>query len=146
MQILYINKLQSIGYEQHTYAIMGVINKIVQNFCQRIFINNNHQILVKIHTSIPNLHCRIYDSNQPMLRTLPNDIIYIYIEQLLYRYANVMQQIDNGLSTITSATNITFGIELKKSKYVLSQLHLYLRNNINCRYISPFPKYSNQNF
>jgi len=42
MQILYINKLQSIGYEQHTYAIMGVINKIVQNFCQRIFINNNH--------------------------------------------------------------------------------------------------------
>jgi hypothetical protein len=56
-----------------------------------------------------------------------------------------MQQIDNGLSTITYATNITLGIELKKSKYVLSQLDLYLQNNINCRYISPFPKYSNQN-
>jgi hypothetical protein len=42
MQILYINKLQSIGYEQHTYAIMGVINKIVQNSHQHIFINNNH--------------------------------------------------------------------------------------------------------
>jgi hypothetical protein len=42
MQILYINKLQSIGYEQHTYANMGVINKIVQNSLQHIFINNNH--------------------------------------------------------------------------------------------------------
>jgi hypothetical protein len=42
MKILYINKLQSIGYEQHTYAIMGMINKIIQNSFQHIFINNNH--------------------------------------------------------------------------------------------------------
>jgi len=75
MQILYINKLQSIGYEQHTYANMGVINKIVQNSLQHIFINNNHYILVKIHTSILNLHCAIYDSEQLMIKTLPNDII-----------------------------------------------------------------------
>jgi hypothetical protein len=43
----------------------------------------------------------MYDSNQPMTRTLPNDIIQLLkkltnIEQLLYRYANVMQQIDNS--------------------------------------------------
>jgi hypothetical protein len=78
MQILYINKLQSIGYEQHTYTIMGTINKIVQNSFQHIFINNNHWILVKLHTSIPNLHCTIYDSNQFMTRTLPNDIVQLF--------------------------------------------------------------------
>jgi hypothetical protein len=98
---------------------MGMINKIVQNSLQNTFINNNHWILVKLHTFIPNLHYTIYDSNQPMTRTLPNDIIQLFkklkkIEQLLYRYANVMQQIDNssrGLFIIAYATYIKFGIE-----------------------------------
>ncbi len=61
-----------------------------------------------------------------MTRTLPNDIIQIFkkltnIEQLLYSYANVMQQIDNlscGLFIIAYAIDIAFGIELEKSKYV----------------------------
>jgi uncharacterized protein YneR len=62
MQILYKNELECIGYEQHTSTITGTINKIIKNSLQHLFINNNHWILVKIHTSnVPNLHCTIYD-------------------------------------------------------------------------------------
>jgi len=58
-----------------------------------------------------------------------------------------MQQIDSsscGLFTISYATNITFGIDTKKSKYILSQMRLPFRNNINNNIIYPFPKYPNQ--
>jgi hypothetical protein len=62
MQILYKNKLECIGYEQHTYVIIGIINKIIKNSLQHLFINNNHWILIKIQTStVPNSHCTIYD-------------------------------------------------------------------------------------
>jgi hypothetical protein len=43
------------------------------------------------------------------------------VEHLLYKYANVIQQTDNSMCdifTISYATNITFGIDLEKSKYV----------------------------
>ncbi len=53
------------------------------------------------------------------MKTLPNDIMQL-LKQLTnvfnifcYKYANVMQQMDNsscGPFTITYATNITFGI------------------------------------
>jgi hypothetical protein len=44
------------------------------------------------------------------------------VEQLLYKYAIVMQQINNsscGLFTIAYAIDIAFGINPKKSKYTL---------------------------
>ncbi len=61
-----------------------------------------------------------------LIKTLPNDIIQLFkkltiVKQLLFKYANVMQQIDSsscGLFTITYAINITFGIDPKKSKYI----------------------------
>jgi hypothetical protein len=95
MQILYKNILECIGYEQHTYAIIGTIKKIIKNSLQHLFINNNHWILVRIHTSMPNSHCMIYDSNKPLTRELPNDIIQLLknltiVEHLLYKYANVI--------------------------------------------------------
>jgi hypothetical protein len=70
------------------------------------------------------------------------------LNNFCYKYANVMQQMDNssfGPFTITYATNITFGIGPKKSKYILSQIQLHLQSNINYENISPFPKYSYQN-
>jgi hypothetical protein len=42
MQILYVEKLQSLGYEQHTYAIIGKKCTCVKKCLQHIFINNNH--------------------------------------------------------------------------------------------------------
>jgi hypothetical protein len=73
MQTLYKKKLQlSLGYEQHTNVIMGIINKSLQ----LVFINKNHCILVKIYTSTPNSHCKEYDSKiLPLTKTLSHDII-----------------------------------------------------------------------
>jgi hypothetical protein len=115
MQILYVQKLQSLIYQQHTYAIMGTIHRSLTNCFQHIFINNNHWILVKIQASTLNLHCTIYDSNRPTMKKLPNDTIQlltniINVKHLLYSYANVMQQPNNSscaLFTIAYATNVT---------------------------------------
>ncbi len=74
MQILYIDKLQSMGYEQDNYAIIETIKKNLKSL-QHIFINNKQWILIEIHTFTLNLHCTIYDSNKSMIKTLPNNII-----------------------------------------------------------------------
>ncbi len=42
MQILYVEKLQSLGYEQHTYATIGKNGTCVKKCLQHIFINNVH--------------------------------------------------------------------------------------------------------
>jgi hypothetical protein len=102
---------------------------------------------------MPNSHCAIYDFKKPLTKTLPNDIIQLLkkltnVECLLYKYANVMQQIDSsscGLFAIAYAINIAFGIDPKKSEYILSPMHIHLRNNINKIHIVSFPKYKNQN-
>ncbi len=47
--------------------------------------------------------------------------ILISVEQLLYKYANVMQQLDSsscGFFTIPYAIDIAFGIDPKKSKCI----------------------------
>jgi hypothetical protein len=152
MQILHKDQLQSLRYGQHTYTIMGTIDKIVRKSFQHVFINNNHCILIKINTFALDSHCKIYYSKIPLTKILFNDIIQLFskltnVEQLLYKYANVMQQIDSSscaLFTISYATNITFGIDTKKSKNILSQMRLHFRNNINNKHIDPFPKYPNQ--
>jgi hypothetical protein len=95
MQILYVEKLQSLGYEQHTYAIIGKQCTCVKKILQHIFINNDHWILVKIHMSTLNLHCMIYDSHMSMMKKLFNDTIQllcklINVNNLLYTYVNGM--------------------------------------------------------
>jgi uncharacterized membrane protein YpjA len=132
---------------------MGTINKIIQISFQHVFINNNHWILVKIYISIPYSHCAIYDSKIPLTNALANDVIQLFfkltnVEQLLYKYASVMQQINSsscGLFTIAYATYIAFGIYPKKSKYISSQMQLHFQNNINNKSFFPFPKYPKQN-
>jgi hypothetical protein len=153
MQILYVEKLQSLGYEQHTYAIIGKKCTCIKKCLQHIFINNDHLILVKIHMSTPNLHYKIYDSHMPMMKKLPSDTIQllcklINVNNLLYTNANVMQQIDNsscGVFTIAYATYIAFGFDPEKSQYVLTQMQTNLQNSlnntINNKYVFPFPKY-----
>jgi hypothetical protein len=42
MQILYVEKLQSLGYEQHTDAIIGIKCTCVKKCLQDMFINNDH--------------------------------------------------------------------------------------------------------
>jgi hypothetical protein len=64
-----------------------------------------------------------YDSKIPLTNALANDAIQLFlkltnIEQISYKYASVMQQINSsscGLFTIAYATNITFGIDPENS-------------------------------
>jgi len=95
MQILYVEKLQSLGYEQHTYAMIGKKCTRVKKCLQLMFINNYHRILVKTHMSPPNLHCIIYNSHMLMMKKLSSNTIQllcklINVNNLLYTYANVM--------------------------------------------------------
>jgi hypothetical protein len=60
MQKLYVEKLQSLGYKQHIYAIIGNKCTSIKKCLQHISINNTHWILVKFHMSIPILHYIIY--------------------------------------------------------------------------------------
>jgi hypothetical protein len=122
----------------------------VKKWFQHIFINNNHKILVKIHMSTLNLCCTIYDSHMPITKTLLSNIVQllcklIHVNNLLYTYVNVMQQIDNSscpcVFTIAYATNIAFGFDREKSQYVLTKMQTHLGNSINNIYIFPFPKY-----
>jgi len=134
---LYVQNLQSLGYEQHTYAIIGKKCTRVKKCLQHIFINNYHWILAKIHMSPPNLHCTIYNSHMPMMKKLPSNTIQllcklINVNNLLYTYANVMQQINNsscGVFTIAYAINIAFGFDLENFQYVLTQIQTHLWNS-----------------
>jgi len=84
--------------------------------------------------STPNLHCTIYDSQMLMTKKLPIDTIQllcklINVNNLLYTYANVMQQIDNssyGVFIIKYAIDISFGFDPEKSQYVLTQMQTHL--------------------
>ncbi len=121
MQILYVEKLQSLGYEQHTYAIIGKKCTCVKKYLQHIFINNDHWILVKIHMSTPNLCCTIYDSHMPRTKKLLSDTI-----QLLCKLINM----NNLLYTFKcNATNRQLNmwhfhndIVQQTSPYVLTQM------------------------
>jgi hypothetical protein len=132
MQIFYVKKLLSLGYQQHTYTIITTINKHVTNCLQLVFINNNHWILVQIHTSILNLHCIIYDSSKPTTKKLQTSTIQlltniINVKHLLYSYANVMQQLDNSSCKffITAyVANTTFGLNLEQSIYNVPQMQI----------------------
>ncbi len=80
-------------------------------------IRNKQWILVNIHPHLN--HIVEYMIKKPMTITLPNNKLQLIfkitnVEQLLYRYANVMQQINNSSCdsfTIAYSTNIAFGIE-----------------------------------
>jgi hypothetical protein len=65
-----------------------------------------------------------------MMKKLPIETIQllcklINVNNLLYIYANVMHHIDNsscGVLTITYEIDITFGFDLEKSQYILTQM------------------------
>ncbi len=136
-----------LGYQQHTYTIIGIVHRYLTNYFQHIFINNNHWILVQIHESTLDLHCTIYDSNKLTMKKLPNNTIQLLIniinvKHLQYSYANVVQPSNNsscGLLTITYAIDITFVLNPKKSIYNVPQKQFHLHNNINNKTISPSP-------
>ncbi len=80
---------------------MGTIDKIVRKSFQHVFINNNHWILIKINTFALDSHCTIYYSKIPLTQILLHETIQLFfkltnVEELLYKYANVMQQIDSS--------------------------------------------------
>jgi hypothetical protein len=130
MQMLYIQKLELLRYQQHTYAIIGTINRYLFKCLQHFFINKNHWILVQIHVTTPYLHCRIYFSNTSRTKKIPNDTIQlltkiINVEHLLYTYANVMQQLYGsscGLFTIAYVINITFRLNLEQFIYIVPKV------------------------
>jgi hypothetical protein len=80
MQMLYVQKLQPLGYQQHTYTMTGTIRKYLSKCIQHIFINNNHWILVQIHASTLDLHYTIYYSNTPTTKKLSNDTIQLLMK------------------------------------------------------------------
>jgi hypothetical protein len=95
----------------------------------------------------------VYDSNRPTTKKLQNEIIQLStnitnVKHLLYSYANVMQQPDSsscGLFTIAYAIDIAFELNLEKTIYKVPQMQSHLRNNVNNKTISPFPKYLHSN-
>jgi len=127
MQMLYFQKLESLKYQQHTYAIIGTIDSYLSKCLQHIFINNNHWPFVHIHATTLDFHCIIYDSNTSKRKNLPNDIVQLLIKlinvkHLLYMHANVMQHLDGlscGIFKITCATNITFAQNLEQFIYII---------------------------
>jgi hypothetical protein len=74
VQILYVEKLHSLGYEQHTYEIIGK-----KCTCQKMSSTHIHKQqsldISKIHMSTLNLHCTICDSHIPMMKKLPINTI-----------------------------------------------------------------------
>jgi len=152
IQIFYGQKLQSLIYQQHTYAIIGIIHRSLTNCFQHIFINNNHWILVKMQASTINLHYTIYDSNRPIIKKLSNDTIQLLtkitnVRHLLYSYANVMRQQENssrGLFIIAYAINITFELNPKKSVSNVPKMQSHL-HNIKNNIIFLFPEYWHSN-
>jgi hypothetical protein len=56
MQMLYVQKLQPLGYQQHKYIIIEIVHRYLSKCLQHVFINNNHWILVHIYTSTQDLH------------------------------------------------------------------------------------------
>jgi hypothetical protein len=42
MQMLYVQKLQPLGYQQHKYIIIGIVHRYLFKCLQHVFINNNH--------------------------------------------------------------------------------------------------------
>jgi hypothetical protein len=78
--MLYVQKLQPLGYQQHTYTMIGIVNKYLSKGTQNIFINNKHWILVQIHASTPNLHYTIYDSITAATKKLSDDTIQLLIK------------------------------------------------------------------
>jgi hypothetical protein len=65
-----------------------------------------------------------------MMKKLPSDTVQLLcklidVNNLLYTYANVMQQIDNSsydVFTIAYAIDIMFGFDPKKYQYVLTEM------------------------
>jgi hypothetical protein len=100
----------------------------------------------------PNLHYTIYNSHMPMTKKFTNNTIQLLCKlinvnnllyNILYTYANVMQQIDNSscdVFTIAYATNIVFGFDFKKFQYVLIEMQTHLQNAINNIHIIPSQK------
>jgi hypothetical protein len=98
----------------------------------------------------PNLHYTIYNSHMPMKLFFTNNTIQllcklINVNNLLYTYANVMQQIDNSSClcdafTIAYAIDIAFLLNFKKIQYVLIELQTHLQNAINNIHIIPSQK------
>ncbi len=96
----------------------------------------------------PNLRYTIYNSHMPMKLFFTNNTIQllcklINVNNLLYTYANVMQQIDNSscdVFTIAYAIDIVFGFDFKKFQHVLIEMQTHLRNAINNIHIIPSQK------
>jgi hypothetical protein len=46
MQMLYVQKLEMLRYQQHISIIIGTIHRLLSKCLQHTFINNNHWIIV----------------------------------------------------------------------------------------------------
>ncbi len=150
MQMLYVTKLQPLGYKEHTDATLRIIHRYLSKCLQHIFINKSDQILVQIHASTLNLHCTIYDSTTLTMKKLRDDttqlrIKIINVKHLLYTYVSVMQQPDGsscGLFTIAYAIDIVVGFNLKQSIYIVQEMWLYFHKNVNNKNKYSFPKHT----
>ncbi len=106
------------------------------------FINNNHWILVKIHTSTLNLHCAIYDSHKIAQRHNPI-IMQTYVNSLLYtcKCNATNRQLIMWCFHNSIHNKHHVWIWSQKILICLTQMQTHLQKSIKNRYIFPFPKY-----
>jgi hypothetical protein len=108
----------------------------------------NHWILASLDPTNTHTPCILYDSKAHYDKVLCENTKLkmsklLHIDHLNYICGIVMQQPDQsscGLFVIAYAIDIAFKLNLEKSKYVIFQMKQHLRNCLNAKCTTPFPK------
>ncbi len=106
----------------------------------------NHWILASLDPIITHTPCMLYDSKYDKIlceNTTLKISKLLNIDHLNYMYANVMQQSNQsqcGLFVIAYVVDIAFNLNVEKLRYVVYKMRQHLRNCLNAKYITSFPK------
>jgi hypothetical protein len=106
----------------------------------------NHWILTSLDLTNTHTPRILYDSKYDKVlceNTTLKISKLLNIDRLNYIYANVMKQPDQsscGLFVIAYVIDIAFNLNVKKSMYMVYKMRQNLRNCLNAKYITSFPK------
>jgi len=104
----------------------------------------NHWILASLDPINTHTPCILYDLKYVFceITTLKLSKL-LNIDHLNYIYANVMQQPNQsscGLFVIAYVVDIAFNLNVEISRYVVFKMRQHLRNCLNAKYITSFPR------
>ncbi len=120
--------------------------KSLKKSLKYLHINMNHWILASLEVTNTHTLCILYDSKYDKVlceNTTLKMSKFLNIDHLNYICANVMQQLDQsscGLFVIAYVVDIAFNLHIKKSRYVVYKMRQHLKNCLNAKYITSFPK------